>query len=513
MRKTGSLLAVFILVKFLLQYWVLSPEYDLQRDEYLHLDQAHHPAWGFQSVPPVTSWISLLIYWLGNSVFWVKFFPALFGALTIIVVWQTIRLLGGGWFALSAGAMGVLFSALLRLNTLFQPNSLDVLCWTALFACWIYYVHTRKSRWLYMAALIFALGFLNKYNIVFLAAAFLPSILLTPQRSLLLNRHILQAAFLSLCLISPNLWWQYKQHFPVIHHMQELATTQLIHVNRLEFLQTQPLFFMGWLPVIIAGWMALIFYRPFSNYRAFAWALPLTLALFTYLKAKAYYSIGLYPVYGLFGCVYLEQLLRHSWKKWMRPAIILLPLLAMLPLFPVLFPNKRPEEIIQNQEPYRRFGLLRWEDGKDHALPQDFADMLGWKEMTRIFDSVYQAMPHPEQTLVLCDNYGQAGAINYYTRHRVRAYSFNADYLYWIPFDQPVKDVMLVRNEMDDDPERRNEKPLFDSVYRAARRIHPLARETVISFYVLLNARVDVNARIKAEAEREMAKARRGVKG
>ena len=111
-------------MKFALQYILLSPEYELQRDEFLHLDQANHLAWGYFSVPPITSWISSIIKLLGNSVFWVKFFPALFGALTITVVWKTIEELKGNTFALILGATCVLFSALLRLNTLYQPNSL-----------------------------------------------------------------------------------------------------------------------------------------------------------------------------------------------------------------------------------------------------------------------------------------------------------------------------------------------------------------------------------------------------
>ncbi|KKX47100.1 hypothetical protein L950_0228290 [Sphingobacterium sp. IITKGP-BTPF85] len=27
--------------------------------------------------------------------------------------------------------------------------------------------------------------------------------------------------------------------------------------------------------------------------------------------------------------------------------------------------------------------MLTWEDGKEHQLPQDFADMLGWKELAK----------------------------------------------------------------------------------------------------------------------------------
>ena len=85
MSKKTIILIGFIILKFILQYVLLSSEYDLHRDEYLHLDQANHLAWGYLSVPPVTSWFSYIILLLGNSVFWIKFFPGLFGVLTLII--------------------------------------------------------------------------------------------------------------------------------------------------------------------------------------------------------------------------------------------------------------------------------------------------------------------------------------------------------------------------------------------------------------------------------------------
>ena len=116
MTKKTILLLCIIFLKFSLQYILLSPEYELQRDEFLHLDQANYLAWGYLSVPPVTSWISTIILWLGNSLFWIRFFPALFGALTIVVVWKAIEELEGNLFALLLGATSVLFSALLSIG-------------------------------------------------------------------------------------------------------------------------------------------------------------------------------------------------------------------------------------------------------------------------------------------------------------------------------------------------------------------------------------------------------------
>jgi len=107
--KNTLILFTFICAKFYLQYILIDSGYDLHRDEYLHLDQAHHLAWGYTSVPPFTSWISSLIYLLGNSVFWIKFFPTLFGALTIVIVWQSVKALNGNLFALVLGATSVLF--------------------------------------------------------------------------------------------------------------------------------------------------------------------------------------------------------------------------------------------------------------------------------------------------------------------------------------------------------------------------------------------------------------------
>jgi hypothetical protein len=69
MTKKTTILIAFIGLKFLLQFLLLSSVYELQRDEFLHLDQANHLAWGYLSVPPLTSWTSYIIQLLGNSIF------------------------------------------------------------------------------------------------------------------------------------------------------------------------------------------------------------------------------------------------------------------------------------------------------------------------------------------------------------------------------------------------------------------------------------------------------------
>lgn len=502
MSKKTIFLFGFILLKFILQYSLISPDYDLQRDEYLHLDQAHHLAWGYLSVPPFTSWISSIILLLGNSVFWVKFFPALFGALTIVVVWKSIEELKGNLFALVLGAICVLFSSLLRLNTLYQPNSFDVLCWTSFYFVLIKYINSENTKWFLVLAIVFVFGFLNKYNIGFLFIGLVPAIAVTQQRKIFAQPKLYIAFIFGILLILPNLYWQYANSFPVIRHLKELSDTQLIYVDRMEFLKSQLFFFFGSLVVIVSGLVALLFYKPFDKYKLFFWSLVFTLAVFMYFKAKDYYAIGLYPIYIAFGSVFLEEQLKEGWKRYLAPVLIVIPLLIFIPMYKIDFPNKSPEYIVSHAKEYEKYGLHRWEDGTEHLLQQDFADMVGWKELAAKVDSVCAVIPDLEHTLILCDNYGQAGAINYYTTNKkVTASSFNADYINWLPLDMKIKNVILVKENDDEDPQRKVEKPLFDTVYLAGKRINKYAREPEISIYVLKGSKIDVTKRIKEEME------------
>ena len=502
MTKKTILLTGFIVLKFLLQYYLINSDYDLHRDEYLYLNQGDHLAWGFLTVPPVTAWISSIIHSLGDTVFWVRFFPALFGALTIVIVWKAIEELKGNLFALILGANCVLFSCFIRLNQLYQPNSLDALSWTVFYFILIKYLKTEKPKWLFVGAIVFAIGFLNKYNFVFLLMGLFPSILLSKQRIVFINSKFLFSILLGLLLISPNLLWQYNNHFPVIHHMKELAERQLVNVNRLTFLKEQLFYFIGSVVIIISALYALLFYPPFKIYRCFFWAIIFTLMIFIYFRAKSYYSIGLYPIYISFGAVFIEDILKTGWKKYLRVVLIIIPMLLYILLFNLFFALKSPEYIIANAKAYKELGLLRWEDGKDHVLPQDFADMLGWKELAFKVDSIYMQLPTREQTLILCDNYGQAGAINYYAKHiNKTAVSFNADYINWYNLDKRYDNLIRIKSNENKDNELKLSSPFFDSAGIGGSVTNPFAREYGTTIFVFKKARIDIRARIQNEIE------------
>ena len=227
-----------------------------------------------------------------------------------------------------------------------------------------------------------------------------------------------------------------------------------------------------------------------------------TLAVFMYFKAKDYYAIGVYPIYIAFGSVYLEEVLKSGWKKYRRPVFVVIPLLLFIPILNVAFPNKTPDYIRQHAEIYKKFGLLRWEDGKDHLLPQDFADMLGWKELAFKVDSVYAGLPDKSNTLVLCDNYGQAGAINYYTTQKIRAVSFNADYINWFDLSKKYKNLIRVKEQGDGvDKELQLTSPFFQNAVLADSVNNKYAREFRTTIFSFTGAKIDIRDRIQKEID------------
>lgn len=499
------LLAAFLVAKIIIQYLVVNPVYDLQRDEYLHLDQGYHLAWGYQSVPPVTSWISWLIIQLGNSVFWVKFFPALFGALTILFVWKAVEHLGGSLFARVLAATALLGSVLLRINILYQPNSLDILSWTMVCYFLLRYIQSSAAKYLYLLGLSIAIGFLNKYNIIFCVAALVAALLLTRHRRIFTNPHLWYAALLALVLVSPNLYWQYQNDFPVLSHMKELSETQLVHVDRMDFLKEQVFYFIGSIFVLLAAFVSFFRYAPHRNYQFYCWSFLITMALFILLHAKAYYAIGLYPIYFAFGSVYIAQLLSKGWLKYLRFVAIAVILFFFYITLEVSLPLYTPEKYVRDAAEGKPFSNHTWEDGKKHPISQDFADMLGWRELANKVDSIYATIADKSKLMVLCDNYGQAGAINYYTTHKgLQADAFIPDYIRWVILDRDITTVIRIKTASNTASKR--DENLFSSVRVITQIDNMYAREYGTRVLLLDDPKVELAPLLRKERENRSIK-------
>ena len=483
--KNYWILLLLVLVKFVLQYILVNPVYELHRDEFLHLDQAFHPAAGFISVPPFTSWVSGIIYLLGGGIFWIRFFPALFGSLTLVAIWLIVEELDGRNLSkLLAGTIFV-FSVFTRVNILYQPNSFDILVWTTIFYLLVRYIKESKPNWLYYITIISVLGFYNKYNVVFLLIGLFLAILCTQLRKILVSKAFYFALLLGLILFLPNLIWQYGHGFPVVEHMKVLKEKQLNHVDTMGFVKDQLLFFAGALPLLVAAFLAFFNHSELKKYRVIGFTFILVMVIFIFLKAKNYYALGLYPVLFAFGAVYLEKKSRQIFP-YISTIYLVFNAILFVGVVQFMFPVLTPDAIIQKKAQFEPMGLLRWEDGKNHQLPQDFSDMLGWKEMAAKTLLAYNQLSDEAklETLIFCDNYGQSGALNFYNRGKTpETYSFSTDYLYWIPEDLKITNVILIGKDPDNKVVQ-----FFDHIEKIGSVENPYSREKGTSVYLMTGA-------------------------
>lgn len=487
-RFIGSywILVILVLIKLILQYLVVNPVYELHRDEYLYLDQAKHLASGYISVPPLTAVFAKIIFLLGGGIFWVRFFPAFFGAITVVLTWLIAESLGGRLIAKVIAAGAMVFSLLMRINILFQPNSFDILIWALIFYLLIKFIQTEKTKFLWILAVVVALGFYNKYNMIFLIAGLFVGLLLTPQRKIFMNPAFWICLIISLILLVPNIIWQVTNHFPVLQHMKVLKANQLDNNTSSGFLKSQIMFFMGSLPLIIGAIIGFFNLKSLREYRFIGITFIATLAIFTILKAKDYYSVGLYPVMIAAGSVFFDTILLKKWRIIVFPFLAAVNLLIFLAILKLVFPILNPAEIRANASTFEKMGLLRWEDGKNHNLPQDFADMIGWREMADKSLNAFKMIPAEEweSTLIICGNYGQAGALNYFNRGKMpEAYAFNTDYIYWIPRLKEIRNLLFVGVKPPDEV-----IPLFNECKLTGQVEDKEAREHGTEIYLLLGA-------------------------
>jgi hypothetical protein len=295
--------------------------------------------------------------------------------------------------------------------------------------------------------------------------------------------------------------WQVLNDFPVIYHLTRLADTQLVNVNRVSILIDQIMFFAGSFFVIIFAFISFFKYPLFRKYRIFILTYIFTMIIFILLRAKSYYTIGLYPVFFAFGAVYLEKILTSGWQKYLRPLVILIPILVFIPFCQYILPVLTPEEIIKKADVFKKYDLTRWEDGRVYDLPQDFADMLGWRELASIVDSAFMLIDDKKNTLIHCDNYGQAGAINYYSKQKyTHAVSMSADYINWYPLEHiQINNVILVKERGDTDKNREEEQPLFEKITFVGEIKNEYARERGTSVYLLTGAKQSINKILREE--------------
>jgi hypothetical protein len=445
-RIVGAFAGATILIHFL-----TNGAYGIFRDELYFIACGEHLSWGYVDLPPMVAAIAKFSrVTMGDSLFSIRFFPALAGGATVaiggILAWE----LGGGLFAQFLAMLALMATPIfLGLDTILTMNAFDPIFWMGCAWSLIRIIKSGDPRWWLMFGLSAGLGLENKESIVFFGASLLGALMLTPQREVTFNRWFLLGGLVAVLIAMPTAIWQWIHNFPMLEELANVkATGKNAPVTLLGFFAGQILLANPFsLPIWLSGLYFFLFTERGRRFRVFGLTYLLLWITFVVLTGKVYYIAPIYPVIFAGGAAFLESVSLPIFRLIIRyalPAIVLISGILIAPnAIPVL-----PVDTFIRYEALIGVKAPKTETFRLTDLPQLYADMFGWDEMTAAVAKVYNSLPPDErlETAIYALDYGEAGAIDFFgPRYGLpKAVSGHMAYYLWGPPKHPFRILIAV---------------------------------------------------------------------
>ena len=453
MKNIRFLIIILAILKFLLPFILQNGAYQPFRDEYLYLDQADRMDWGYLENPPIITALAWITKLLGSNIVWIKLWPSLFGAFTFYLSCEMAIAFGGKSFSVFLIFMAYIVTAILRIHYILNPVFLDLFFTTAMVLTLLRYIQSEKNYWLYLFAVAAGLGILSRYSTGFYMIALIAGLLCSKQVKVFINYHFYIALVLIAVIVVPNYLWQSAHNFPVRNLLQDMqddysrASTAGSFLND-QFLMLLPCFYL---------WVMGILYIILTKKGLTSYLFMLTSFIFIQIfliiiHARGTYALNTYPALIALGAYNFDRITR-KYMKFLRYGMITFSALFGLYVAGLAIPFLPPEPLadLYSGKQFLTTGILRWDDQQNHAIPQDIADMLGWKEIADRTNRIYSTFTDDNKahTLIYTDRYAVAGALNYFGKsmHLPAAYYDKGSYQMWIPDTMDVKVIILLSHD------------------------------------------------------------------
>ncbi len=386
----------------LLLHLLTAAHYPLHRDELYYVMCGRHLAWSYPDHPPLVPWLAAVTEHLrGVSPFWLRLWPALAGAILVVLAGWMARRFGGGRLAQVLSALAVVVSPLFLLsNSMLQTVSLDQLWWAASAAVLVAIIDGGEKRLFLLFGLLLGLGLLAKLTILAWGFGLLVGLLVTPQRALLRSPWLWAGALLAAIAVAPTLFWQAERGWPLLQFIAHNRAGE--EVKPWTFLalaagMTGPI--MGVL-LLGGGFKFLLGRDAGLRWRALGVAAAVVWAVFLVTGGKPYYVGPTLPLLFAGGAVVVERHLARSTDRGAKRGAVLLlaSQVWMLPFFLPVIPQAQLGRLVE------------------HLPHDDWQNMFGWKELAAQTVDLYEQLPPTERDgmKILASNYGIAGAVDVY---------------------------------------------------------------------------------------------------
>ncbi|HUZ89419.1 MAG TPA: glycosyltransferase family 39 protein [Candidatus Acidoferrales bacterium] len=412
--------------------------YGYHRDELYFIACAEHLAWGYVDQPlltPVLAGVGNFVF--AGSLIGFRLLPALAFAALIVITGLLARALGANRLGQALSALATaLCGEYLAAAHLVSPTVFDQLAWGLLALVVVRVIQTGNHRLWLLAGLVAGIGLSNKWNLLFFLASLGVGLIVSRRRALLWSPWLALGVLVAAALGSPDFMWQALHGWPQLQVFKGLAGDA--GHNRAVYWPAQVIYVGPLLtPVWIVGWLWLARSRRAAEYRSFAIAAVLVLALVFILGGKPYYPGPIFAILFAAAGVPLGTYLGDPARVWLRPRYVAVALcvaaIVELPLaVPVL-----PASVLASV-PLQKINY-------------DLAETIGWPKLTSQVDGIYRSLPSAQRrtAVIVTGNYGEAGALNRFgpPLGLPEAYSGNNNFWLWGP--PPAGRAMLIAINVD----------------------------------------------------------------
>ena len=395
--------------------------YGFHTDELYYILCGQHLALGYVDFPPVTpmlAWLNTIFF--GMSLWTLRLFPALAGAVVVFLTGMCAREMGGGrWASILASVVGLMCPLLLG-TRLFQSVEFDLLTWTIAIYLLLRILRTGDPRLFILLGIDLGVGIETKTTILGLCASIGMAVLVSRDlRPFLRSRYPWIGLIIAVAFAAPNLGWQIANGFPTLTYIRNHGG-DISHGGGIVAFVEVFVLTMG--PLLLPLWIAGLVFL-FRNQRLRPIAVLTVVAILLFLPdSKGYYPGPTIPLVLAAGCVVVERIASLTRRRWAVGLVVAGGLVEIAVLVTILLPVVPPSSM-------NKLGV-------DKVNP-DFANTVGWQEMTAQVGAVYNALPPAQRarTVILTSIDGQAGAIDIYggSEHLPQAISPHLNFWYWKP--------------------------------------------------------------------------------
>jgi hypothetical protein len=431
--------------------------YGIFRDEYYYVACSKRLAAGYVDQPP----LAMLLLAASRAVFGVsqlglRVLPAVAHALTVMLAGLMARKLGGRRAAVGLACLTTLLAPIIIGSTnIYQMNAFAGFFWAlAAFLLVLIADGDRPSHWV-LLGVVLGLGLLNKIDFLWFGLGLTAGLLLTDMRRHLKTPWPYVAAGIALLIFSPFIVWNVSHNFAHIEFIRNATAGKYLGLTRLDFLAGQalllnPVNLLLWVP----GLLFLLISREGRRYKVLGVIYVAALSvLLANAHSKAEYLGPAYPMLFAAGGVAVERWAGRGRRRWGVTSFAVLSVTTSLLILPFAVPVLPVETFIQYSS---ALGIKPSTSERNELseLPQFYADMFGWEELARDVSRVYEGLPEAERAsaVVLAHNYGEAGALEYYSgRYPLPSIiSTHNSYWYWGYPDKVFHTVIVLRGREED---------------------------------------------------------------